>query len=767
MRKGPIIFAVLLVCLLVGLLGTWKAAVRLQAAVHTSTTSDRTASPRLDETPAAMALRPFLREASGFAPPPKAVAVPPRRPGQFTPAERRLAELRLQLSRLSDETLVRVRLTFRTSTDADAFLRADRGGTLDVRDGGILILTASCRTVKAWMERMPAGLDWFEPEGIPRLLNTVATNDIAAAPFLGTAVLDRAFGLDGRGELIAVIDTGLCGGTAETLHSDLGDSVFAMMTEPSSVAEGRISPIDTAGHGSHVAGSAVSRGPETRGAAPGALLVFQSIGTNLGITLAPRRSSHFERSVATGASVISCSWGTFEGGRLPSYNSISRDMDFFVWNHPEVLVCLAAGNDGAANASGKDLRPQTVQSVESCAKNILTVGAQESFRMDAMETYEYYGMRSADWIRDDYIARPFTGTAVGKALAPFSSCGPLADGRIAPMLLAPGTAIHSLSRYTSGTEMMSGTSMATPLVAGTAAVLRQYLREAEKIERPTSALLRAGLILSAESIAPGQHTLFTEIPATSPNNREGWGALRLNRRLTAGTFGCRDRISLANARQRESWTITLNAPGELSVVLSWIDCPESAYAFWRTVDLVNDYNLTVIAPDGTRYTCGDSVNTIERVTLPQAVAGTYTVEVSAAVIGQDGPGNLAAVAWSLPGPAAVTERPAPSEATVTLTVTCDESNRTPYASYSCWPQPGVRVLPKGIPLQFRSAARADDRTFGAFLTSSDGQAPIGWTLVTRSGKVKRGTDPNPVLTLTEDASFTWHRTFPPFVFSVR
>jgi subtilisin family serine protease len=64
-------------------------------------------------------------------------------------------------------------------------------------------------------------------------------------------------------------------------------------------------------------------------------------------------------------------------------------------------------------------------------------------------------------------------------LADFSGRGPTRDGRIKPDLCAPGDSVRSSSLYGCGDEeaglvSMRGTSMAVPLVAGAAALVREF-----------------------------------------------------------------------------------------------------------------------------------------------------------------------------------------------------------------------------------------------------------------------------------------------------
>ncbi len=128
----------------------------------------------------------------------------------------------------------------------------------------------------------------------------------------------------------------------------------------------------------------------------------------------------------------------------------------------------------------------------------------------------------------------------------FSARGPCLDGRYKPDIVAPGTWILSTrssvatfpdnfgrpgwGAYNSYYLYNGGTSMATPLAAGAAALMREYLMEEKGFSPPSAALIKAALLNSAEDISPGQYGTGSaqEIPDSPvPNNVEGWGRLNL------------------------------------------------------------------------------------------------------------------------------------------------------------------------------------------------------------------------------------------------
>ncbi len=90
-------------------------------------------------------------------------------------------------------------------------------------------------------------------------------------------------------------------------------------------------------------------------------------------------------------------------------------------------------------------------------------------------------------------------------------------------LTAPGSVVDEAYL------MMGGTSMATPLTAGAAALVREWLTRIRGIANPSGALMKAVLLNGATDMSPGQYGTggTREIPATRPNNVTGWGRVDL------------------------------------------------------------------------------------------------------------------------------------------------------------------------------------------------------------------------------------------------
>lgn len=378
----------------------------------------------------------------------------------------------------------------------------------------------------------------------------------------------------------------------------------------------------TFGANTYVASTPTSAGHELAdGMAPNAQLIQQDIGDDPSGCLAINDlRGTLAQTVAGGAHIHSASWGAADAG---VYASDDNNVDYATNTLEDLLFVVAAGNDGPTGTS--------IGSPGN-AKNALTVGA-----------LAHGGLIS---------------------IAGFSSRGPTADGRQKPDIMAPGSSTISAAGdpNTNSTieapvsKALSGTSMATPTVAGNAALMRQFFAEgfyprgsktAADTFNPNGAAMKAILLNGTDVLQP----------TTWPNNNIGWGRAWLDgnlwfaNTLTGGNDNRRLRLfERSNAAGLETgemhtYTIANVAAGqELRATLTWFD-PEAMPGAAST--LVNDLNLEVVGPGGTylgnHFTSGvsttggsaDSKNTVEQVRLTAPTAGSYTFKVKAATI----PGN--------------------------------------------------------------------------------------------------------------------------------
>ncbi|MFO6495792.1 MULTISPECIES: S8 family peptidase [Bacillus] len=274
--------------------------------------------------------------------------------------------------------------------------------------------------------------------------------DVALEASNAKEVVRNNMTLTGKGVTVAVVDTGIYP------HQDLEGRIRAFADFVNQRAE----PYDDNGHGTHCAGDAAGNGAASsgqyRGPAPEADLI--------GVKVLDKMGSGSLETVIQGVDwciqfneehpedpidIISMSLGS---DAVP-YESEEEDPVVKAVNaawDAGIVVCVAAGN------SGPDA--QTIAS-PGVSRKIITVGA-----LDDRDTVS----------RDD------------DDVASYSSRGPTIYGQVKPDLLVPGTNITSLRSPGSfldklqksnrvGTNYMtlSGTSMATPICAGIAALILQ------------------------------------------------------------------------------------------------------------------------------------------------------------------------------------------------------------------------------------------------------------------------------------------------------
>jgi hypothetical protein len=451
---------------------------------------------------------------------------------------------------------------------------------------------------------------------------------------------------EGDGQLVAVADTGFDKGSVTDTHPAFKNRVVKLY------ALGRQNKAnDPDGHGTHVAGSVLgdatsaTLGVAIRGTAPKARLILQSVldsQGNLGGLPDDLHELFTPPYQDDSVRIHTNSWGSIVGdGR---YDSQAREVDDFVWKHRDFIICFAAGNEGNDRQATGRIAPQSV-TPPATAKNCITVGATENDRPNFDLTYE--GGFGTDFPVDPIASDKVADNPEG--MVAFSSRGPTKDQRIKPDVVAPGTFVLStLSRDvqapnpgwgSSGDPLYffdGGTSMATPLVAGCVAVVREYLIKQKQISHPSAALVKAMLINGAKDIS-GQY-----VPTESggiPNNSEGFG--RVNVAATIGPFGphetmtLKDEATALNTNEQESTSITISPQASLlKVTLVWTDPPGET--------LQNDLDLIVRAANGQERHGNvdpsssdfDRVNNVEQVVWQNVPAGNTQIIVRAHRISQ-------------------------------------------------------------------------------------------------------------------------------------
>ena len=282
-------------------------------------------------------------------------------------------------------------------------------------------------------------------------------NTGSVAPFIKSIKADQTWNsaarVQGQGVTIAVVDSGIAP-NADLLNSVQSDTVITQVN----FISGTVSVDDLNGHGSHVAGIIGGNGGRSRGAymgvAPKAKIIDVKVLNDYGLgstssVVAGLQWIYNNRDVYN-IKVVNLSLNNIV---LESYNTSPLDAALEILWFNKIVVVVAAGNTGSSLLFPPSNDPF-----------VITVGSADD--------------QGTATITDDTVST-------------FSAYGTTSDGFAKPDLVAPGRNIvsllasddsnlvlfHPTSVVTTTTGAryfkMSGTSMASAVVAGAAALLLQ------------------------------------------------------------------------------------------------------------------------------------------------------------------------------------------------------------------------------------------------------------------------------------------------------
>ncbi|KAA9340615.1 S8 family serine peptidase [Adhaeribacter soli] len=436
-------------------------------------------------------------------------------------------------------------------------------------------------------------VQWVEPVEAP----VAPENSKGRSLHRVNGLQDGARNLKGDGIKIGIWD-----GDEVSRHLDFSPSSRLLIRE----ATGTQSD-----HGTHCAGTIIGRGlinPKAKGMAPNATLYSYNFSGTVTSEVSSALYSY-------GLNISSHSYGSTTAtcgltGSNVTYSTTSRNTDINLNNYNYHLHVHSAGNSQTACTDGWT----TITGSGKSAKNNIVVA----------------------------------NISTTEALSSSSSFGPVQDGRVKPEISALGTSVYSSYMPLNAYGTLSGTSMATPGVAGSLALIVQRYKQLYANALPISSLVKAVALNTAHDLGnPG------------PDYKFGYG--RIN--TLAAVKAIEETRFLTNSISTggiQTKTITVPTGAvKLKVMLTWND---PAAASNSSVALVNNLNLEVVngtttlpwildknnpANPATRGV--DNISNIEQVTIDNPAAGTYTIRVKGTSV-PSGTSQQYSLTWEVVNP---------------------------------------------------------------------------------------------------------------------
>jgi len=394
----------------------------------------------------------------------------------------------------------------------------------------------------------------------------------AVADFGVTGDRDGASHSFSRTDVVAcVIDTGI-----DASHVDLDQGQVIGWRD---FVNGRSSPYDDNGHGTHVSSILAGQGDGNtayRGVAPGAALVgvkvMNSSGSGSTSTIISGVQWCIDHKTTYNIRIINMSFGS--SGSSNGTDALSAVVNSAA-DHG-ILPVVSAGNDGpAASTIG----------TQAAAAYALTVCS----------------------ISDPGVK--------GFSISPWSSRGPTADGRVKPDVCGPGQSITAARAGSgSGYVTYSGTSMAAPFVSGVAALMLDMNNAL------TPAQLKYNMTVSAQDwtvagtdseVGAGRLQAYEAIRRVG--GRTGTGPVVPNHFVTGS--------SLRASGNEDQWTLHVSATSFPVAVTLIIPGASSS----------KDFDIRLRAPNGTIVATSDGTSRQETIGITPSATGTYVLLVDSYV----------------------------------------------------------------------------------------------------------------------------------------
>lgn len=438
----------------------------------------------------------------------------------------------------------------------------------------------------------------FVAEVSPNVLMQALLNDLTAV--VGADV-GRSYssstqsftGNTGAGIKVGVLDTGI-----NTFHKDFSDKTVCTKSFVSYEHEAEAS-VDTGLHGTHVSGIAVGGGKVNAawaGVAPGVadvrmgkVLDVEGFGDAYnfinGVNFMSTSNPCGYDTDSGPPKIVNISLGNFQP-QTDGTALVSRKMDAASFQNRQNYV-VAASNLG----------PAGITEVPS-SKNVLSVGA----------------------------------TTDGGVITTFSSHGPTSDGRLSPHVVAPGNSVistlgrGSLDRF----YQISGTSMATPAVAGMAAVFLESHDDFNGHPAAVRSSLMAGAIKPRRWVGSMQN-----MPS---DNTDGPGDMQVEYGLGLASLvpfdleGVTHDSLKADLESDETASTSITIPEDtsrLDIVLTWYE--PATLTLGPTVvsnlDLYLDKDNDCTEDACGEYSSKSTIDNVEWILIKDPEPGTYQLKV--------------------------------------------------------------------------------------------------------------------------------------------